>query len=400
MRVISELRGVLIESHNLKLMAIQAMITQACFGMFNVVWQPYLLDLKTTFPQLGLIQGLVTFFTAVGAILWGRLSDIIGRKPVFISTSICRLIAIYFCLTATNWISFIGFGVFIGISSSWMHTNPNTSTLLAESVDKEQVGTALSIYSSLGTIVAIISAPVGGFLALKNGYRLIFLSCIAGELINSVFATAFLKETLTSTSTISRESNLADGLRKFLSPEKSLLPFYAISILDAVGWRLSFSNLSAILVDSFGLDTIQLGLIASTFSIVWGFTQAPVGVIIDRSSKRSFLILSKVCYILVALGYLLSRSFWVFLFVQIFNGLAHSFSIPAFTAMVLTRVPEDQRATSLGKLSTYPQVFGIIAPFIGGIIYEIWGFQILVILRIVFILISMAVIVRFVEERQ
>jgi MFS family permease len=381
-------------------MVIQAIITQTCFGMFNVVWQPYLLELKTTLPQLGLVQSVVTLFTAVGATFWGRLSDVFGRKPVFISTIICRVAAILFCFTATSWVSFLGFGVFIGLSSSWMHTNPNTSTLLAESVENGQVSTALSIYSSLGTIAAILAAPVGGVLALENGYGVIFLSCILGELINTVIMANYLQETLISTkSTIQMDFNLIEGLREITRPEMNLLPFYAISILDAVGWRISFSNLNAILVDNYGLNTIQLGLMASAFSIIWGFTQAPLGIVIDRSSKRKFLILSKICYLVVALGYLLSRSFWVFLFIQIFNGLAHSFSIPAFTAMVLAQVHEERRATSLGKLSTYPQIFGMIAPFIGGIIYEAWGFSILVILRIIFILISLAIIVVFIQER-
>jgi predicted MFS family arabinose efflux permease len=264
-------------------------------------------------------------------------------------------------------------------------------------VERDRVSTAISIYSSLGIIAGIITAPLGGFLALERGYSVIFLSCIIGELINTVIASTFLRETL-KPNRIKMKKTGKFKLRAFLEPEKILLPFYAISILDAVGWRISFSNLNAILVNDYGITTIQLGLMASMFSVIWGFTQAPLGVVIDNSSKQFFLILSKICYLIVSLGYLFFRSFWVFLFIQVFNGLAHSFSIPAFTAMVLSRIPEEQRGTSLGKLATYPQILGILAPYIGGLIFDKGGFQILVIIRVVFILISMAVIIIYLKE--
>jgi MFS family permease len=146
-------------NRNIQLIISQAIITQLCFGMFNVIWQPYLVALGTSITQLGIIQGIVTIFSVIGAYLWGQLSDRRGRRPVFIAVIISRLIVFAFTLMATDWRGFIGFGVFMGLSSSWMSSNPVTTTMLSESVERRRISTAIGLYFSVGTILAIASAP-------------------------------------------------------------------------------------------------------------------------------------------------------------------------------------------------------------------------------------------------
>jgi MFS family permease len=128
--------------------------------------------------------------------VWGRLSDAWGRKPTAVGSIICRAVALVFCFAARDWVSFVGFGVFMGLSASWQQSNPATSALMAESVDEERVGTAISVIMSLGMMASISTASLGGYLVMNNGYRLIFLSCIAGEMFNAVLYSTRLRETL------------------------------------------------------------------------------------------------------------------------------------------------------------------------------------------------------------
>ena len=85
-------------SENVRAMAIRSLVTELFFGMFHVVWQPYVIELGATLPQLGLVQGIMILFAAAGSLLWGRLSDVWGRKPVIIASIFCRLIAGVFAL--------------------------------------------------------------------------------------------------------------------------------------------------------------------------------------------------------------------------------------------------------------------------------------------------------------
>jgi MFS family permease len=300
---------------------------------------------------------------------------------------IARVIAVFFAYTANNWYGFLGFGVFIGLSANWSQTNPVSTTLVSESVEEDKMSTALSIYSSAGTLFAVVSSPLGGYLAENQGYYLIFISCIVGELLNAVIAQLFLAETLSTPSTQKTSNPLS-----LIVPERSLMPFYLSSILTMFSWRVAFSNLNAILVDSYGITTLQLGLIASTFSLSWGLLQTPIGVFVDRYPKRQFLILSRVGFLLIALGFLFFKSFPVFILLQVISGIAHAFGIPSLTSMVLTSTEKDQRATVMAKLTTLPQIVSIPAPIIGAYLYELYGFNFIVSIRVAFILASILVL--------
>lgn len=402
MNLLDELRQTLALGGNIRTMAVRALIAEACFGMFYVVWQPYLLELGATLPQLGLVQGVMILFAAVGSLLWGRLSDSWGRKPVAIASILCRIAALIFCLTARGWGSFIGFSVFMGLSATWQQYNPAISALTAESVDDERVSTAISVTMSLGMMASISTASLGGYLALNGRYRIIFLSCILGEIFNAALFSLKLRETLDKRTVASQEpaERWWRGLRDLLRPEAALLPFYAAAVIGSVSYGLSNSILYGLLVDDLGFNTVQLGLMSTLFGLSWGLSQLPVGWLMDRYGRKWFLLLSQVASMAVMAGYILSRDFAVFLVLQAISGMSHAMWIPAQLAMVTERVPSERRSSAIGKLSTFPLLFGIPAPYIGGLLYESLGFGAPMLVRFLSLMASFSIILAFVREAE
>ena len=235
---------------------------------------------------------------------------------------------------------------------------------------------------------------------MNKGYRLIFLSCLAGELFNIVFVSRRLRETLLGEARGFRRP-LAGGLKAladFIRPESLLIPFYVVSILDSFSYRLSSSLLYGLLVDSYGFNTVQLGLMSTAFGVSWGLSQIPLGRMMDRYGRKRFLLLSQVASMLVMAGYILSRSFIVFLVLQSVSGLSHAMWIPAYIAMVSERAPGERRSSVLGKLSTLPQLFGVPAPYLGGVIYEALGFGAPMMIRLIALLLSFFTVFIFIEE--
>ena len=102
--------------------------------------------------------------------------------------------------------------------------------------------------------------------------------------------------------------------------------------------------------------------------------------------------------IFVMVGYIVSKSFIFFLILQVLSGLGHAMWIPAYLAMVAERGPSDMRSSTLGKLSTIPQLFGIPAPYIGGVIYQIFGFGAPMLIRVVALLLCFSIVSVFIEE--
>ena len=400
MSFLDELKGALSLGSNIRALMFRALITDACFGMFYVVWQPFLLDLGSTLPQLGLVQGVMTLFAAVGSLLWGRIADVYGRKPAIVASVLCRLSSLLFCVFAKSWVSFIGFGAFMGLSATWEQTNPAVSALVSESVDEDRVGMAMSVIMSLGMLASISTASLGGYLALNNGYGLIFTSCIAGELIIAVLLTLCIDETLVDRHRSKEIGSLFDELTSFLSIEPRLLPLYVVSILGTVSYGMSNSILYGLLVDSLGFNTVQLGLMSTIFGLSWGLSQIPVGSLMDRHGRKIFMILSQVSSIVVMLGYILVRDFGVFLVLQAISGLGYAMWVPAYIAVATSCVPAERRSLAMGKLSTLPLLLGIPAPVVGGIVYETLGFGAPLIIRLFALLVSAVVIFIFVKERR
>ncbi len=69
--LVDRLRLTLALSENVNAMAVRSLVTELFFGMFYVVWQPYVISLGATLPQLGLIQGVMILSAALGSLIWG-----------------------------------------------------------------------------------------------------------------------------------------------------------------------------------------------------------------------------------------------------------------------------------------------------------------------------------------
>jgi len=52
----------------------------------------------------------------------------------------------------------------------------------------------------------------------------------------------------------------------------------------------------------------------------------------------------------------------------------------------------------LGKLTTLPQLFGIPAPYIGGVIYQILGFSAPMLIRLAVLVLCSAIVFAFIHE--
>ena len=170
---------------NIRVLAAQTFVSQIGLGMFYVIWQPFLLSTGITVSQLGLVQTMINISTALGLIVWGQISDSVGRKPGVIGSAICRALAILVLIVSGHYYALLVFGFFIGFSAMFMIGNPARNALIAESVESSQTATALSTLITISQGMSTLVAGAGGYIALKVGYMPIFYVTIVGDLIGS-----------------------------------------------------------------------------------------------------------------------------------------------------------------------------------------------------------------------
>jgi len=371
------LKRVLALKGNIRILLVQSIIGAVGYGIFFPIWQPFVLSLGASMSILGGIRAILTLLGSSSSLLWGKLSDRAGRKPLIILAYALRATALTFCLFAKAWHLLIPYAIFMGLSASFQQYNPAMASLIAESVRKEERGTAYSVLMASSTIVSAVIAPIGGILAMMYGFNLIFLGCIAVDLFNILLTRLFIEETLEEKirTTFQQGRKRLSKLREMFRPERHLKGFYLATTIDAFAWGIGSYILYGMLVKTYNFAEYQLGLLSTISSLVWGISQIPIGKLIDRYGRKPFLLISELIGTFTLLGWLLSRSFLAFAILQIPFGIMIAAWVPAIAALLADSVPMEKRAEAMGRLQAFRGLLAFPAPYIGGLLFDELGFS-------------------------
>jgi len=281
---------------NIRVLTVEATVTAMFYGMLFVIWQPYVLSLGASMTVLGGLSAVLGLLGSLSSPIWGRLSDRVGRKPLLILASLLKAGALIFCIIANTWFLLIPYVILMGLSASYRYYNPARSSVVAESVGREERGVAYSVLMFFSEATTAVVAPLGGFLAMVYGFVPIFYACMVADIVCALLTIVFVQETLEEKTRVKMRSGNGSwgrALREMFWPESQLRGFYVSIVGDSFAWGLGYGILYGMLVRSFGFSTYQLGLLSAAVSVAWSVTQIPFGKLIDRYGRKLFLLVSE-----------------------------------------------------------------------------------------------------------
>ena len=362
----------------MRVLSVQAVLTSMFYGMLFVIWQPFVLELGASMAILGGLSATLSLIASFSSPVWGRLSDRVGRKPLLILSNILKAGAFVFCIVANTWFLLIPFVILMGLSASYRQWNPARASIVAESVGREERGVAYSVLMFASETTTAVVSPLGGFLAIVYGFAPIFYACMAADIICALLTVVFVQETLEEELRVGMRSgkqNWWKTLREMFWPEPHLEGFYVAAFVDAFAWGLGGSILYGMLVDSFEVSTYELGLLSATVSVSLVVAQIPFGKLMDRYGRRLFLLVSEALFAVTVFGWFISTNFVHFLVFQIPFGVSVAAWVPTVAAFLADNVSKERRAEAMGKLQAFRGLLAFPAPYIGGLLYDAWGFQ-------------------------
>lgn len=389
LRKLSALKG------NIPALAISDFISSNGWSIFDVIWQPYVLSLGATVSILG---GLSSIQTALGSglqVMTGRFSDFIGRKSLQSVSFVLSIVAMTICLIADVWLFLIPAVICFGLSTSLME--PANTSMIAESVKERERGIAYGAIALTWFIPGLYASIVGGYLAVLYGFSLTLMIILFTDFLSLLIFATFVKETLSEKKNIDFHVIL-NSLRSLFRPKFGLSRFYAAAILHNFRWALGSLILFGMLTETYHFTLFQLGILEAVFCAVASLSQIPLGWLVDRYGRKTFLAISELFRIISLIGYIFSNTFFEFLIFYGIMGIAVSAWIPAYQAYISDAVPKEERARHIGDLNALSGLIAFPAPLIGGILYDAWGFDAPMLMSLILVAITLLVLIT-IEKR-
>ncbi|MFH5812307.1 MDR family MFS transporter [Companilactobacillus sp. FL22-1] len=363
------------------------------------------------------VFSIYLLMTAVATPIYGKLSDVVGRKPVLLIGLVIFVIGSTLCAMSNSMLTLILARVIQGIGSGAIQ--PLTFTIIADIYPLEKRARVLGLNGSAWGIAAVIAPLLGGFIVEKLSWHWVFLINLPVGLITIALIWIFFKEEKTEHEKIKIDYLGTILLILVLLPlmlalqslgtSSLLLPLglVAVSIISVfifikVEKRVQdpilplelfnnktfvIQNILALLVSGFligfeayiptwmqgilGLSPSMGGFAVTPSSIIWIFGSFWAGTLIKKMAPNRVIYIS-LFFLAIANGLLLAAGpttpFWYFCSLAAVAGLGFGLTITTTTVTAQTVVdPENVGvATSFNTLlrtigqSMMVSVYGIV----------------------------------------
>ena len=369
----------------------------AVFNSWRVIWQPFVLSLGVSMSRLGGLESLLDFTRIVVMPLFGKASDTYGRRRFIVAREILILAAAVLYIYAESWrILFLGV-ILTGLS---LAIYPVWNTVIAESSEGRELGYTYSIVGTITLGLSLVATLAAGYIASTYGFQTVFTGAAVLALISLLVVTMRLPETLSPGTTGSVDlRGLAGSFAETFRPPRYLWGFYIAMSVDLFAFNLGYRLLNGMLARGYGYNPAMLGLMTAATLGTTAIAQIPLGRLVDRVGYVKFLIISQLIACGVLATFIVSKSLLAVVAAQIALGVSAAFWNPAEQAWIAVNVDPERRAQAIGGFSTFRGLIAFPAPFIGGLLFDAYGFDVPMLINLGIALIDVVLIYVLVKER-
>ena len=370
-----------IKRRNLQALFFINLITGIGAGMFNVVYQPFVLDLTNSILLTGMLVtiGAVVMFLPMPLV--GKLSDRFGRKKMMLSSIPFNILGLLFLiLSNSNTLSFLIIGIMLfflgnvlGASSSWI--------FISETSNKSKgLMYGFLMFSFFGgTIIGSTFVLFGGAFDTRFFFLIVIGLSIIGGFINLIFISEKFRFAKKPEVKLIESFDSNQGIwQKIIKNPKSKAVLIFLT-LDLFIYNIGLSIYSGGLRDFYQITREELALITIVFNASNMIFQIPGGHMADKIGKKKSLILSQFFglsfFTINIIAYFIWASgFTAFLLpALIISHIPFAMSVCTFIPseqMALTDLDETRKAESYGIVGMIRGIGFIPTGYIGGFLMQ------------------------------
>lgn len=349
---------------NFKLLYLALIINSASIGMVITVVPLYIDSMGVDSVTLGFIVSAYAIAYVVASPIWGKASDILGRKLALILGMSGYCIAVLFYSFVNDPLQMLPIRLLQGFTDTSYWTVP--TALIADVCVHDELGKTLG---KMGTsqVIGLVAGPlVGGIVIEQFNYSTAFYFCSALTLLAVllVFFGVHVKKIP------SREIKVSSKVWSSFDAEvkRSFVVAYLNSMLSAVSFGVVVSNFLVHADAVLEGNKLLVGILLASYYFVEALIQPLAGKLSDIIGRRSAILLA---FAVGGLGFftlIFSFSFVSFLIAIVIVGAGVGQLFITLTTALMDLAPPTQRGLVSGLQNIAWGMGYFLGPMIGGLV--------------------------------
>ncbi len=163
---------------------------------------------------------------------------------------------------------------------------------------------------------------------------------------------------------------------------------YLIVFLLSLGGGIT-TPVIPLYAQSIGASYMDLGLIGSSYALIYTFLALPSGTFSDKIGRLITIILSISLFGIAAFSYLLAKEVKYLIFIRGLEGLAWSLFWPSIEALTTEISGSRVIGKTVGLSTTFYGIGFLVGSFFSGLVVDYYGFFIAFVLYFIFSIITL-----------
>jgi len=320
-------------------------------------------QLGANLVQVGLLSALPMLASSVTQPYWGRLSDRIRKRKLFIvlGETIAGIAYLLMMRLTGVWSLILGLTVLEGF---WSMSNVAWSALIIDAVDRSELGRVMGYLDTIGVGGMAFGVFVAGIMYDTMGFALNFIVSAVMMFVSAAVVWAWIDDRKIATKSSQRLSvESKEGLGN-LRMLKMLILTSSLSMFGINGLR----QLMMIYMGSgLGFSGTLIGTVSAIGNLTNMVLGLPVGYLSDRVDKKKLYVAALAVNVSAPAVLLFSETPVHFTLVSTLVGLSWPLSETTAFPMAGEFAPVEGRGKFLGYFNAVRYLFGFgLPPFLLG----------------------------------
>ncbi len=340
--------------------AVGATVAASFVGVFGVM-------IGATAAEMGWLQSSSNSLSNLGQILWGRISDRIGKRTPFLVAGSIILAVLWFMLPYSKTpVNLIILYALISVFSAMITVN--WFSFIADNIISER-GKFLTVINNIASAGTVISLIAMIFILNKNKNEVMipFTAASASYIVSAI--TVFrLKESKSKTV---MSGNLYKTLKN-LKNNSIFYKYFRATNIQSFFWSMAWPMFPITIVSimHFSLDIVALLTVSSTLTML--LTQYIIGKFIDRVNRVPLIFLNRIMLSGIPLMYAFFNVLPLFIILEIYSGFIGSIQNTITTSYTLDIVPQNNKAEYISILNGFNGMVYFFGALSGGYILTLF----------------------------